>query len=528
MRRQTLLLAALGLMTLWRLALLPTLELSPEEAFTALRAGMPWSADFIQGGPLPVWLARISMMIAGHEAFGVRLLAPLLALGTSLLAWRLARDLYDAAVAGWTVVVLNLLPAFNLAAISWTPAILLLFFLTALPFCLRQAQQDPRPWSLSWASAGGCVAGVLLTAPGLAPALLLAAAMVYRPRAHQRCLRLPAFWALTIAPALLVTALWVGWQAKNEWPLWEMGGWRPDLWFFTGWFRWLVWVSPLLFVVMLWAVRAIWLRPSAMMGAHSLLIGYALPLAAADFFWFTGAPWPDTGCPAWMVFAAMIVGWQFITSPLLQTEDRVSWRTITLVLAALQTVFLLNSDFLRAAGIPWTFEQRLDRESNVHTHLFSRDPSGVLRGWRQSGRLLNDVLLDTQLKAPPREGRYFVIASHWRLAAGLNQALPENAPCHWPAPDYPRVHAWLDPTDWSHPFTRLPRYDARTIDGSSAFAGRDALFISDDPTRLTPPPALRSAFARTELLTVAQVVHAGQRVRELKIFACYDYRPPQL
>ncbi len=527
MRRQTLLLASLGLMTLWRLALLPTIELSPEEAFTALMAGMPWSADFIQHGPLPVWLARLSMMIGGHDAFGVRLLAPLLALATSLLAWRLARALYDAAVAGWTVVVLNLLPAFNLAAVTWTPAILLLFLLTALPLCLRRAQESARPWDWSWAAAGGCLTGVLLTTPGLVLALLLAAAMVYRPRAHQRLLRQPAFWALTVMPAMVALALWLGWQAKNDWPLWEMGGWRPDLWIFPGWFRWLVLVSPLLFVIMLWAVRAIWLRPSAMLGAHSLLIGYALPLAAADFFWFADAPWPDAGCPAWMVFAAMIAGWQFITSPLLQTEDRVSWRTITLVLAAMQSVFLLNSDFLRAAGVTWTFEQRLDRAGGVYTRLFTRDPSGSMRGWRQSGRLLADVLLDTQLKSP-REGRYFVIASNWRLAAALNQALPDNAPCHWPAPEYPRVHALLDATDWSHPFTRLPRYDARTVDGSSAFAGRDALFVSDDPARLTPPPPLRSAFARTELLTVVQVMHAGQGVRELKIFACYDYRPPQL
>ncbi len=528
MRRQTLLLASLGLMTLWRLALLPTLGLSPEEAFTAMRAALPFSADFSLHGPLPVWLARLGMMIGGHEAFGLRLFAPLLALGTSVLAWQLARAYYDQAVAGWTVVILNLLPAFNLAAASWTPAGLLFFLLTALPWCLRRAFNEPRRWHWSWAATGGCLAGVLLTAPGLAIVLPVCAALLYRPRAHRFLLRHPAFWTLVVAPAVVVFCLWLGWQAGHEWPLWDNGRWRPDLWLIPGWFRWLVLVSPLLFVVMLWAVRAIWQRPSAALSAHSLLIGYALPLAVADFFWFTRAPWPDAGCPAWMVFAAMITGWQFITSPLLQTEDRVSWRTITLVLAALQSVFLLNSDYLRTSiGLPWRFEQRLDREGSLYLHLFTRDPSGALRGWRQSGRLLGDVLIDTQLK-PPTEGRYFVIAADWRLAAALNQALPADAPCHWPAPDHPRVHTLLDPGDWSHPFTRLPRYDARADDGSSPYEGRDALFVSDDPTRRSPPPVLRAAFARTELLSVAQVVHAGHVVRELKIFACYDYRPPQL
>ena len=38
----------------------------------------------------------------------------------------------------------------------------------------------------------------------------------------------------------------------------------------------------------------------------------------------------------------------------------------------------------------------------------------------------------------------------------------------------------------------------------------------------------RSAFTRTELLTTAHVVHAGQPVRQIKIFACYGYQPPQL
>ncbi len=527
MRRHSLLLASLGLMTLWRLALLPTLELSPEEAFTAMRASQPLSGDFALHGPLPLWLARLGMSIGGEEGLGVRFFAPWLALATSLLAWQLARALYDQTVAGWTVVVLNLLPAFNLAAISWTPASLLFFLLTALPWCLRRALGENKPWHWSWAATGGCVAAVLLTRPGLSTVLLLSAFLLYRPRAHRLLLRQRAFWGFVAAPLVIVLLLWLNGQARQDWLFLDRESWRPDLWILPGWFRWLVLVSPLLFVVMLWAVRTIWMRPSAAFSAHSLLIGYALPLAAADFFWFTRSPWPDTGCPAWMVFAAMIAGWQFVSSPLLQTEDRVSWRTITLILAALQSVFLLNGDFLRAAGLPWAFEQRLDREGSIYTRLFSRDPSGVMRGWRQSGRLLADVLIDTQLKSP-REGRYFVIASNWRLAAGLNRALPAGAPCLWPDPAHPRVHALLDPADWSHPFTRLPRYDARAVDGSSFFEGRDALFVSDDPGQDTPPSLIRAAFTRTELLTVAQVVHAGQPVREIKIFACYDYRPPQL
>jgi hypothetical protein len=300
----------------------------------------------------------------------------------------------------------------------------------------------------------------------------------------------------------------------------------PDLRIIPSWFRAIVFASPLLFVVILWAVRGLWLRPTAS-ATHSLILAYALPLALADFFWRSQTPWPDTGWPAWLVFASMLAGHQFVVSPLLQTEDRISWRTITLVLAALQSVFLVNTDFVRAAGLPWSFESRLDRSDSPFLHLFTRDPSGTQRGWTQTGRLVADVLIDTQLKSP-QEGRYFVIASHWRLAAALNQSLPSDAPCLWPTPTHPRVHPVQNPSDWTHPFAHLPRYDARQPDGSSHFAQKDALYVTDDIQRGSPPPAIRAAFTRTELLTTAHVVHAGQPVRQIKIFACYGYQPPQL
>jgi hypothetical protein len=525
MRRQQLLLVALGLMTVWRLALLPTLELSPEEAFTSMQARLPWSADFSLHGPLLAWLARLGMTLGGPNELGLRLLAPFLALGTSLMAWKLARTLYDRTIASWTVVILNLLPAFNLAAVSWTPAIILFFVLTALPLLLRQALSQNARWHWTWAATGGCLAAVLLTSPGVAAALLLSTAMLYRPKTHRALLHDRGFWTL-LAFTLVALLLWLQWQIPHHWPAWENGVWQPALWLIPNWFRWIILASPLLFVIILWSIRALWLRPTVST-AQSLFIGYALPLAVFDFFWCSTPPWPDVGCAAWLVFAAMLAGQQFVISPLLQTEDRISWRTITLILAALQSVFLLNSDFIRAVGLPWAFESRLDRPGSLYTHLFTRDPSGAQRGWRQTGRLVADMLVDTQLKSPA-EGRYFVIASHWRLAAALNHALPSNAPCLWPSPAHPRVYPLLDPSDWSHPFAHLPRYDARLADGQSAFQGKDALFVTDDPRRTSPPPAMRAAFARTELLTVAQVVHAGQPVREIKIFACYGYRPPQL
>lgn len=525
MRRQHLLLSALGLMTVWRWMLLPTLDLSPQESLTAMQASGPWGASFLQHGPLLTWLGRVGMTLGGQGPFGLRLLAPLLAFATSVMAWHLARLWFDRTTAGWTVVVLNLLPAFNLAAVSWTPAILLLPAVTALPLCLRRATTVPHRWHRDWLLAGGCLTAIAFTAPIALFALAATATLLYQPAKHRPLIKQRGF-QLMLGLALPGLILWLTWQIQHQWPFFSNDAWNPQLFLFPNWFRWLVLTSPLLFVIVLWALRSVWVsrtpHPSL-----SLALCFALPLAFIDFFWHTNALWPDTGLAPWLVFAAMLAAHQMVVSPLLQTEDRVSWRTITLILAALQSVFLLNSDFVRAVGLPWAFEQKLVRKGSLYPHLFSHDPSGVQRGWQQSGRMLADVLVDTQLKSP-QEGRYFVIAAHWPLAAALNRALPADAPLLWPSPAHPRVHAKQSPTDWSHPFAYLPRYDARNPNGENPFAGKDALYITDDPVLQSPPTDLRSSFARTELLTIAHVMHAGQKVRELKIFGCYTYRPPQL
>lgn len=525
MRRQQLLFSALSLMTVWRWMLLPTLDLSPQEAFTAMQASGPWSASFLEHGPLLTWLGRLGMRLGGQGPFGLRLLAPLLAFATSVMAWHLARLWFDRTTAGWTVVILNLLPAFNLAAVSWTPATLLLPAVTALPLCLHRATTLPHRWQRDWVLAGGCLAAVTFTAPMALLALAATATLMYQPTKHRALIKHRGF-RIMLGLALPGLVLWLTWQTQHHWPVIASGAWKPQLFLLPNWFRWLVLTSPLLFVIMLWALRSVWVsrtpHPSL-----SVALCFALPLAFIDFFWHTNARWPDTGLAPWLVFAAMLAAHQMVVSPLLQTEDRVSWRTITLVLAALQSVFLLNSDFVRAVGVSWAFDQKLERKGSIYPHLFTRDPSSVQRGWQQSGRMLADVLVNTQLKTS-QEGRYFVIAAHSSLAAALNRALPKDAPVLWPSPAHPRVHAKQSLTDWSHPFAHLPRYDARDADGQNPFAGRDALYVTDDPVRHSPPPELRAVFARTELLSVAHVIHAGQKVRELKIFGCYTYRPPQL
>ncbi|MFM2168639.1 MAG: hypothetical protein RIS79_3010, partial [Verrucomicrobiota bacterium] len=68
---------------------------------------------------------------------------------------------------------------------------------------------------------------------------------------------------------------------------------------------------------------------------------------------------------------------------------------------------------------------------------------------------------------------------------------------------------------------------SRFVDLAELQKGQDALFITDDPAAVKPPPELEARFASWELLSVARVMHAGNEVRWLKIFSCHDFRPPE-
>jgi hypothetical protein len=70
MQRQRFLFLGLGLLTLWRWALLPTVELAPEEAFAALRAQHGWWGA-LEGGVLMPLLAKASTGSRGRGGCGI-------------------------------------------------------------------------------------------------------------------------------------------------------------------------------------------------------------------------------------------------------------------------------------------------------------------------------------------------------------------------------------------------------------------------------------------------------------------------
>src|SRR5262249_4947719 len=101
-------------------------------------------------GPLLPALTRFSCAALGHTEFGFRFLAPWLIFGASWLLWRLGRGLFDASTASWGVLCFNVLPAVNLAAVTFTPTTLGITLSAALLSALRLALHRSHRWHLPW------------------------------------------------------------------------------------------------------------------------------------------------------------------------------------------------------------------------------------------------------------------------------------------------------------------------------------------------------------------------------------------
>jgi hypothetical protein len=479
MQRQRFLFAALGLLTLWRWALLPTLELSPDEALAVFRAKHGQIGGFLEMGPLVPLFAKLGMLIGGAGEFGVRFFAPLLALAASLAVWRLMRGMFDAQIAGWAVVIVNVLPAFNLAAVTLTPSTLMFALLPTLALCLRIALLHAHPLHWAWWAAAACVVCTVLAQPpalGTLLAVVLAFALPERLRHHLHA----SGFMVVVAGWVLTLIYWLTSQDGLGWPEWRL---IPNL------FRWIVLASPLLLMLFVMTARMAFER-ATLMSQRSLPLAMLLPLAAIDLLYGPHDRWPDMGGAVWMLFAAMLLAHRGTVLGGVASEEKISLRTIAVVLAALQSAFLLQTDLPRTLGLPWRFSRKVTTGSE-YTHFFTADPSKAMRGWRESAKLVSAVLNDTRGDSP-----WFVIASDWRLAVELDHYLGQNEPVK-------SLH-----------------------DDLGEHGGRSAIFVTDDPAAIAPPATLQARFERFEVLSVARVMHAGNEVRWLKIFACHDYRAP--
>ena len=290
--------AFLILLTIVRLIGIGQMDLSPDEAYYhEWSQRLDWC--YFSKGPGVALAMHLSTALFGHGEFGVRAFAPLLALGTSVLLFWLARRIYDERVATWTVILANVTPLFNAGGLIMSIDPLSIFFWTAALCTLWLALErgngtEPR-FSLWWPASGLLIgAGFLCKWTNAFLLLSVLLLLLLTPR-YRKELRRPGFYTMLLAflPALL--PVWI-WQSARGWPilahLSSRGGletpwWKVDFKEFGQFIAMHFGVySPILFVGM---VLALWSEIRDSVVRWSLALVHCLPAVPRGFTRHWGA-----------------------------------------------------------------------------------------------------------------------------------------------------------------------------------------------------------------------------------------------
>ncbi len=563
----------LGALTMLRLFYCAQIELSPDEAYY-----FQWSEhlapSYFSKGPgiaLAMWL---STHLFGATEFGVRALSPLLSLGTSLLLAGLARRLYSESVAVWTVLLMNCTPIFNAGSLVMTIDPLSIFFWAAALFTFWLALEKSPAFSAWWPLTGALIGCGFLAKYTNAMQLLSILLLLAATPKHRSELRRPGFAALLAVFALFTIPVLV-WNAQHDWitlrHLGERGGLSDGPSFHPTEF--LVYLglhfgvySPLIFGAMLFAFPWSW-KKARVHFKPRFLLAFTLPLFALYFILaLKHAGQPNWTAPAVISLAVLTVAcWQELAA---ERKWARTFAVAALAFGGVMSLITVDSEMLRRAGLPLSYD---------------RDPSARLRGWRTAAESIETL----RKKFESEHGQpVFLIANKYGTAASLAfyftdkrreapghppvycpmSAVPENQFYFWPRYDalvsYADIARDLLPELVGAPFTNLksalstletpgtPEQETEhrrqflvalkaaapqlPIDeyftesmGSSPFLGRTALYITDhDDDR--PASSIRREFARWEMIARIDCTRRGLPLRQLRVFACYDYRQPEL
>ena len=202
--------AILVLGTIFRLWYSTHLELVGDEAYYWLWSRHPdWC--YLDKGPVIAWFISAGTAIFGQTVFGIRLFATLLALGTGIGIFLLARRLFSDRVAFWSVLLSALTPLFAVGATLMTIDTVYIFFWTLAALTFWYAKDETR---LGWWLVTGCLVGLSMLSKytGAIELLSFLGFCAWDPpsRRHFRGVALPAM-LLVVALFLIPVVLW-NWQ----------------------------------------------------------------------------------------------------------------------------------------------------------------------------------------------------------------------------------------------------------------------------------------------------------------------------
>lgn len=525
MNPRRLALVFLAALTFLRLLCIGQIELSPDEAYYYQWSERLGWAYFSKGPGVAVamWL---STHLFGASEFGVRVFSPLLALGTSLLMLSFARRLYGDSVAAWTVLMINVVPIFNVGSLVMTIDPLSIFFWMAALYTFWLAlERSPEP-SGWWAATGvliglGFLSKYTNAMQFVSIVLLLALTPKYRGEFRRRGFyEMLAAFAVFIAPPII-------WNARHEWitlhHLTVRGGLQKATTFDPREFLAFLGAhfgvySPLVFGGMLVAIWWGWKRAKHQLKARFLL-AFTLPLFALYFV----LSFKQAGEANWTAPGILSLG--LLAVALWHERALEDFRIRRFCLAALAVALLISllamdTDLPRRFGIRYGYD---------------RDPSERLRGWQTAAEKIGDVRREFEAaNGQP----VFLIANKYGTAASLAFYLPDkrveapgHPPVYVPESAFPEnQYFFWHRYDENVPIApgSVPKDEYYTEEGGvSQFVGRTALYITDRAEE-RPPTSIKRGFERVEMIRCIDFARRGLPLRQLRVFACYNYHQVSL
>lgn len=471
-------------------------DLSPEQAYLALSGYIPSIA--VQEGPAgtPV-LVAYGVKIFGCSALGATFFWGLMATATSLGLVYLLAPIIGRSAAIFSVVLLNVLPVFNLAALHPSPAMAITcagVFMFA--FAWRALHQP----SLGYWMAAGVSSAVALffsyAALLFLPSLFLAVAASRRWRRQRQF----TGYIVAVLPTLLVLGLLLWWNQKHDWVHFIGGTWQTVTTLHAGLVSPSVFnaanlVTPVVLLVLSMGVIASSTQISLARKSKFLFFPAIIILAATFYLTLHGS---DTSGNVSLLATSLTLG-------------LVAWLPVILPERAAR--ILLVASLLTATL--WTtvsFIKTPPKPSDVNSEV-----AALVENVRQQ--------LTNGLAAPA-----FLIAQTPQLAAALSLQLPDIT---WVKAGHPPVYVVESPFAGNQ-FALWPRYDqfsepSQTSpseqdpfteqDGANPFVGRSALYItSEEPGNL--PQAITAAFVDHELIGTIR----SPTGMHLQIYLCLDYQ----
>jgi hypothetical protein len=519
-------------------------ELSPDEAYYQM-----WSQRldlaYISKGPGVALAIRLGTALFGVSEFGVRFLSPLLALGTSVVMFFLARriehtrtdDSTAESVAIWTVIAMNAIPIFQVGGLLMTIDPLSIFFWAAALWTFWLALERSPQFSIYWPLTGLCIGVGFLSKYTNAMQLLSVVLLLATNRKYRAELLRPGFWSLLVV-ALLCALPPILWNQRHDWTtitqlkvrghLHEPFGIHPLEWF--SFFGAQIGVySPFIFAGMLMALW--WSRKEAHSSFQTqFLLWFALPLLVMyAVLAINKAGQPNWTAPAFISLGILTVAAWYKAA---QTDrKRGIFAIAALIIGAFMGLGITNMDatwkltapargLLSHLPAPVQTQPKWLRDTLSGCHKFSApypykfDPSARLHGWAAVARAVDQSRREYEQQVGQKA---FLIANSYGTAAELAFYLPEKRVEY---PDHPPVYLPETPV-FENQFAFWPRYD---ISGSeqNPFAGRPALFVTDRPDDGVPT-SLTDNFAETERIGVYEIRQKGGLLRTIHVFACRGY-----